>query len=58
MGIAPEPINKTFEDFSNEIYEDFISETKLVAHNIQFDMEFLLEEYKRGDKDINIFKEK
>lgn len=50
--------NKTFEDFSNEIYEDFISETKLVAHNIQFDMEFLLEEFKRVDKDINIFKEK
>ena len=50
--------NKTFEDFSNEIYEDFSNETKLVAHNIQFDMEFLLEEFKRVYKDTNIFKEK
>ena len=38
--------NKTFEDFSNEIYEDFSKETKLVAHNIQVDIEFLLEEFK------------
>lgn len=50
--------NKTFEDFSNEIYEDFSKETKLVAHNIQFDMEFLLEEFKRVDKDTNVFNEK
>ena len=47
--------NKTFEDFSGEIYEDFSSETKIVAHNIEFDMKFLLEEFKRLDKDTNVF---
>lgn len=47
--------NKTFKDFSGEIYEDFSSETKIIAHNIEFDMKFLLEEFKRLDKDTDIF---
>ena len=38
--------NKTFKDFSEEIYKDFSEETKLVAHNIEFDVGFLLEELK------------
>ena len=50
--------NKTFKDFSGEIYEDFSSETKIIAHNIEFDMKFLLEELKRLGKDINVFDEK
>lgn len=50
--------NKTFEDFSDEIYKDFSDETKIIAHNIEFDMKFLLEELKRLDKDIDIFNEK
>ena len=50
--------NKTFKDFSGEIYEDFSSETKIIAHNIEFDVGFLLEELKRLGKDINVFDEK
>ena len=50
--------NKTFKDFSEEIYKDFSEETKLVAHNIEFDVGFLLEELKRLGKDINVFDEK
>ena len=49
---------KRFEDFASEIYEDFSNETKLIAHNIDFDKRFLLEELRRAEKDISIFAEK
>ena len=49
---------KRFEDFSDEIYEDFKSENLIIAHNVDFDKRFLLEEFKRVGKDISIFLEK
>ena len=49
---------KRYEDFSDEIYEDFKSENLIIAHNVDFDKRFLLEEFKRVGKDISIFLEK
>lgn len=36
---------KSFECFSDEIYNDFFSADLLVAHNFKFDFEFLLAEF-------------
>lgn len=43
---------KKFEDFAEEIYCDFLSSETLIAHNIEFDLSFIREEFKRLNYDI------
>lgn len=50
--------NKRFDDFIDEIYTDFNSDDLLIAHNVSFDRSFLLEEFRRLDKDISNLKDK
>ena len=45
--------NKRFSDFADEIFEDFKKAKLVIAHNIEFDKGFLIEEFKRVDKDIS-----
>lgn len=45
--------NKRFGDCVDEIFKDFKEEKLLIAHNIQFDKVFLIEEFKRAGKDIH-----
>lgn len=47
--------NKRFSDFADEIYTDFNSDDLLIAHNVGFDKSFLLEEFRRLDKDTSSF---
>lgn len=45
--------NKRFCDFIDEIYTDFNNVDLLIAHNVNFDKSFLLEEFRRLGKDIS-----
>lgn len=46
---------KKFLDHAEEIYNDFIREDLIIAHNLDFDKDFLLEEFKRLGKKTNLF---
>lgn len=45
--------NKKFKDFAEEIYKDFLSVDVLIAHNLDFDLRFLVKEFKRLGFDID-----
>ena len=49
--------NKRFRDFAEEIYKDFLSVDVLVAHNLDFDLRFLMKEFRRLDFDIDRLRE-
>lgn len=46
---------KKFKDFANEIYQDFINADVLIAHNLDFDLKFLEEEFERLNYNIDTF---
>lgn len=46
---------KKFSNYAEEIYLDFAKEDIIVAHNLDFDRSFLLEEFKRLDKKTGLF---
>lgn len=48
---------KKFENFADEIYEDFLNAETLIAHNLGFDLDFVREEFKRLDYDIDKLEE-
>ena len=45
--------NKKFKDFAEEIYTDFLDVEVLIAHNLDFDLRFLIKEFKRLGFDID-----
>ena len=48
---------KKFKDFSNEIYEDFLNAETLIAHNLEFDLNFIRQEFKRLDYNVDALDE-
>ena len=48
---------KKFEDFAEEIYQDFLEADVWIAHNLEFDLKFLLQEFKRLNYDIDKLEE-
>ena len=44
---------KSFKDFSEEIFKDF-NNSKIICHNVKFDLEYLTEEFKRINMDLNV----
>lgn len=45
--------NKRFKDFAEEIYQDFLNVEVLIAHNLNFDLRFLVKEFQRLGFDID-----
>ena len=41
---------KTFSDYADEIYDDFISADMVVAHNFRFDLSFMIAEFRYLDR--------
>lgn len=48
---------KKFEDFADEIYEDFLNAKVSIAHNLPFDLSFLRQEFKRLEYDTDTLDE-
>lgn len=48
---------KKFEDYAEEIYQDFLKPDILVAHNLGFDLAFIRMEFKRLGYDVDAFAE-
>lgn len=44
---------KKFKDFADEIYQDFINADVLIAHNLEFDLGFIEEEFERLNYNID-----
>ena len=48
---------KKFGNFADEIYEDFLNAKVLIGHNLPFDLDFIRQEFKRLDCDIEKLEE-